>query len=373
MLHNDYRPDCLSKIVGQEKIIKDLQTRFKKNEIPKVTMLTGVTGVGKTTLQRIIGKAIVCNHKDKDGNPCCVCDLCKAIDEEKQNNFYFENNASNLNIDEVRKLIQDAEVKSFSQAKAKVFVIDEIQEMKKTQAALNNLLKPLEKDYKNVYFILGTMSDRDVPNAIKNRCVVYKLKELNIEEIGRHLFYICEQQKIKIDTEEKSNVLLTIAENSYGSMRQAIAYLERVIYSEIWTVKELIQELEIVSNLDLITSVNHLFIGDAKAFEIVYSQDLLQRLRYILGTIYKILNKVVVPQWQLTQIKGLDNKNFDSNKVMFALNELFELNKYPYLNQEIIDYTLVKIYVYCKECVTLKQNEIIKNQEQPQQPIRRRS
>lgn len=243
MLYNQYRPSSLSGVIGHDKTIKALIKRTKENDIPKRILFTGITGIGKTTLMRIVGKNILCNNKDKDGNSCNQCEICNAIDNEQMNSFYTESNASNLNIDEVRKLVQDAEMKSFSQAKAKVFVIDEIQEMTKAKAALNNLLKPLEKEYKNVYFILGTMSPKDVPTSIKNRCATYDLKPIAIDEISKQLYSICNKENIKIDTEEKANVLITIADNSYGSMRTAVSYLERVIDSELWTVSEVIKEL----------------------------------------------------------------------------------------------------------------------------------
>jgi DNA polymerase III subunit gamma/tau len=353
MLYNSYRPNCLNEVVGHEKVIKALIKRSKENDIPKRILFTGITGVGKTTLMRIIGKNILCNNKDKDGNSCNQCDICKAIDNEQTNSFFLENNASNLNIDEVRKLVQDAEVKSFSQAKAKIFVIDEIQEMKKTPSALNNLLKPLEKDYKNVYFILGTMSLKDVPKAIVNRCTTYDLKPISVDEISKQLYTICNKENIKIDTEEKANVLITVADNSYGSMRTAVSYLERVIDSELWSVKDVIKELDLISNTDIVQSINNLFQAKSEAFNIQYTEELIKKFRYMLGTIYKQLSGIEVPKWQLDQLKGID-KSIKINQVQYTLEKLLELNKYPYINQEIIDYILVDIFNNNKQILLSK-------------------
>jgi DNA polymerase III subunit gamma/tau len=353
MLYNSYRPVCLNEVIGHEKIIKALTKRSKENDIPKRILFTGITGTGKTTLMRIIGKNILCNNKDKEGNSCNTCDICKAIDNEQMNSFFLENNASNLNIEEVRKLVQDAEVKSFSQAKAKVFVIDEIQEMTKAKAALNNLLKPLEKEYKNVYFILGTMSPKDVPKSIGNRCTTYDLKPISIDDISKQLYNICSKENIKIDTEEKANVLITIADNSYGSMRTAISYLERVIDSGLWTVSDVIKELDLISNNDLVQSINNLFQAKSEAFNIQYTEELIKKFRYMLGTIYKQLSGIEVPKWQLDQLKGVD-KSIQINQVQYALEKLLELNKYPYVNQELIDYVLVDIFNNIKQNVLSK-------------------
>jgi DNA polymerase III subunit gamma/tau len=355
-LYNKYRPTILSEVVGHTATIKDLQKRSKENSIPKVILLSGITGVGKTTLFRIISKNILCNDKDENGNSCNTCSICETIDSEKPNNFYFEENGSNLNIEKVRELVDQSEVKSFSKAKAKVFIIDEVQEMKKSQAALNNLLKPIEKEQKNIYFIFGTMSDKDVPNAVKNRCTTYKLKPHSFEDIAGQLYKICEAENIKVDNEDKANVLLTIAENSYGSLRQAISYLERVIYSELWTVNECIKELDIVSNSELIKSLNYLFTGDSKAFDLDFNKELVDKIRYTLGTAYKVKSGIEVPKWQLIQLQGFD-KQIEVDLIKYALEKLFDLNKYPYLNQEIIDYTFVDIFNYTKsKNENIKQN-----------------
>ena len=366
LLYNKYRPCSLSEVVGHTSIIKDLMKRSKEGTIPRVMLLAGNTGIGKTTIQRIIAKNILCNDKDEKGNACNVCNICKTVTDEKISNYYFEYNCSNVNIDVSREIAENADIKTFSNAKAKVFILDELQELKKAQAALNNLLKPIEKDYKNVYFILGTMADtKDIPKAIVNRCTTYKLKPITMEDISKNLYTICNKENIKVDTEEKVNVLLTIAENSYGSMRQAISYLERVIYSELWTVKEVIQELEIISNSDLIKSINNLFKGKPEAFNIQYSVDLKDKLRYMLGTMYKSLSGIEVPVWQVQQLQGID-KTITVDKVEYALNKLFELNKYPYVNQEIIDYIMVDIFNYNKS------NKKLQEQVSVPEPIRRR-
>lgn len=368
MLYNKYRPSKLSEVVGHKFIIKDLQQRTKNGNLSRVILLCGPTGVGKTTLERIIAKNLACNNKDIEGNSCNICEICKTIEDQKINNFYFSENCSNLNIEEVRQLVENASVKSFSNSKVKIFGLDEFQEMKKSPAALNNLLKPIESDSKNVYYILGTMDEKSVPKAITNRCTTYKLKPHTIEDVSKQLYYICKQENIIIDTEEKVNVLLTIAENSYGSMRQAISYLERIIYSELWTVKEVILELEIISINDLVSSINNLFKGNSEAFNIQYTIDLKDKLRYMLGIIYKILSKIDVPYWQIQQLQGID-KTIIIKQIEYALNKLFELNKYSYVNQELIDFIMVDIFNYNRNFIETKQRikEIEIN------PIKRRS
>lgn len=356
LLYNKYRPNSLNEVVGHKSIIKDLMKRSKDGTIPRVILLSGNTGIGKTTIQRILAKNILCNDKDSGGNACNVCSICKSIIEEKISNYYFEYNSSNIGIDTAREITENADVKSFSNAKAKVFCLDEIQEMTKAKAALNNLLKPIEKDYKNVYWILGSMGDiKDIPKAITNRCTTYKLKSLSTEDIATQLYSICQKENIPMTNPEQAEVLLTIAENSYGSLRQSISYLERVIYSELWTVKEVIKELEIISTTDLIRSINALFKGDSEAFNIQYTPELKDKLRYMLGTIYKTLSSIEVPSWQSSQLKGID-KGITIDQVEYALNKLFDLNKFPYVNSEIIDFALVDIFNYNKKSKSIAES-----------------
>ena len=348
LLYNKYRPNKLSDVVGHNATVKDLQKRSKEGNLPRVIFLSGITGTGKTTLQRIIAKNILCNSKDQEGNSCNVCEICSSVDNEKITNYYFEINCSNVNIDESRQIAENASVKSFSLAKAKVFVLDEAQELRKAQAAMNNLLKPIEKDYKNVYFIFGAMDDKSVPKAILGRCTTYKLKPHNMEDIATKLADICQKESVILDTEEKANVLLTIAENSGGSLRQAISYLERVIYSELWTTKQAIDELGIVSSSELNLKINALFKGKPEAFDITYNEELLTSIRYMFSTMYKKLSGIEVEEWQVKKLMGID-KSITLEQVEYALNKLFELNKFPYINAELIDFTLVDIFNWNKK------------------------
>ena len=139
------------------------------------------------------------------------------------------------------------------------------------------------------------MSEKDIPQAIKNRCTTYKLKPLNMEEISKCLYDICQKEGVAIDTSDKAEVLVTIGDNSYGSLRTAISYLERTINSELWTVNEVINELEIISNTDLVKSINYLMQGDSKAFDIVYSKELIEKIRYMFGSMYKVLSGIEIP------------------------------------------------------------------------------
>jgi DNA polymerase III subunit gamma/tau len=338
-LYKKYRPLKLDEVCGQEKVVKDLKKRSLDNSFSHTMLFSGYSGLGKTTLQRIVAKNILCKNKDQNGNSCNTCYICKTIDEEKPSNFYFEINASNLNIDETRALVEASSTRSLSSVNAKVFVIDELQEMKKTPAALKNLLKPLETNSSYLYFILGTMQLSDIPDAIKNRCVPYKLHQLSYEDITQYLCDICNGEGIQIDTEEKANTLITIAQNSNGSMRTAVSYLERCIYSEIWDSKELLNELNIISDVQLVEIINKLLSNNMSVFTTKIDKDLLERVRQTLNAIYKHLHGVELEFWQKNQLKGI-NKTSVQN-VFTLIEGLNKLTYFPYITQELIDFTLI--------------------------------
>ena len=340
-LYNKYRPIKFSEIVGHSRVISELQKRAKDNIFAHTMMFSGNTGLGKTTLQRIVAKTILCGNKDVNGESCNICDICKTIDNEKINNFYMEINASNLNIEEVRSLVESTYRKNLSSIKRKVYVIDEFQEMKKSPAALKSLLKPLENEINNVFFILGTMSEQDIPPALKNRCVHYKLKDLTFEEISKCLYNICLKEEIKIDTTDKANTLITIAQNSDGSMRTAISYLERCIYSDLWQPNIVLTELGILSNDNLGTLINKLLTGDVSIFEQEITKEILEKIRWALNLVYKKKEGVELNSYQKSYISTI--ANVSSETLSSIIDKLNKLTFFPYITQELIDFTLIDI------------------------------
>lgn len=338
-LYNKYRILNINDLIGQDSIVKDLKRRFKENSVPHSILLTGPTGTGKTSLEYIIAKHLLCNNKNALGNPCDVCDICTTVVNEKPSNYFYMMNASNIGINEMREIESLAMQKSLSSAKAKVIVIDEMQELGRNQQAAKNILKVLERPSSYSYFILGGMDESKINTAIKNRCTPYKLKFLSADAIAERLHHICKNENIAIDTEDKADVLFAIADNSFGSMRSAISYLERVIYSDIWDKNELLKELNLVSNVELSSIINRLFIGDYTILENEIDNELMNRIRFVLNLYLKSVVKVELSSWQISQIKGIKITNLSD--VFFFIDKMNDFYKFNYVDKITIETTLI--------------------------------
>lgn len=336
-LYQKYKSLSFKDVVSHEKIIKELLKRSKANDYPQTVHFTGLTGIGKTVISHIFIKSILCQHKT-DGEPCNQCDSCLSINEDRSLMSFFSYNASNIGIEEMRS-IEEIALKKNAFSPHKVIYIDELQELNKSKAAQKNLLKILEKPLKNVFFILSSMDESKIDKAVLNRCVTYKLKPLSFQEIAVRLKHICEQEGIKIDTDSKANTILTLSQYSQGSLRNAISLLERVIYSDIWTEKELIDELGLVDDATAQEMLNDILIGNFKVFSVKITEDILSMLKYKLLLCSKVDSGVELNSFEKAQIKNIVNIH-NSLSTLLVLNEL---NKFPYLDQVIIESNLISI------------------------------
>ena len=214
-LMTDYRPKYFKEVIGHEEVVKVLESKLNKPDHARVYLLSGGSGLGKTTLARIIGNTV--------------------------NAQIVEFDAGNLTgVDEVRNLIKQANLPNIAGRKNKMFIIDECHMLSKS--AWNSLLKTIEEPPKNTYFVFCTTELNKVPNTIKTRCLDFVLKPLSSSYIYDVLKGI---NVIKIDDE----VLKLISRNAEGSPRAALSLLEKAI--EIKDIKSFKKELKDIDNIDM--------------------------------------------------------------------------------------------------------------------------
>lgn len=237
VLYRKYRPTNFSELVGQEHVVKTLTNALKSNQTSHAYIFSGPRGSGKTSIARILAKAVNClNRKDGEFEPCNKCESCIDTNKGMALDLVEIDAASNRGIDEVRELkerIRFSPVKS----KYKVFIIDESHQL--TEAAANALLKTLEEPPAHAIFILATTEIHKMIPTIISRCQRFDFKKFNLDEIKKQLKYISEKEKIKIN----DKAIEMIAFNSDGSLRDGISLLDEcIIFSGSLGNKEINKE-----------------------------------------------------------------------------------------------------------------------------------
>ncbi len=223
-LYRNYRPEKFSDILGQNHIKVSLQNEVITDALSQAYLFSGPRAVGKTTIARILAKTVNClKRKNDDYEPCGKCQTCTSIKEGKNLEVVEIDAASNTGVDNVRDNIISFARVSPSQAKYKVFIIDEVHML--SISAFNALLKIIEEPPKYVIFILCTTEIHKVPGTIISRCQRFDFKKINNTDIVAKLKMICEKEKIDVD----EKVLQSIAKESAGHLRDAESLLGQIL------------------------------------------------------------------------------------------------------------------------------------------------
>ena len=223
-LYRDYRPSNFSQVFGQNHVKITLQNEISTNKLAHAYLFCGPRAVGKTTLARVLAKAINCtNRKDSDSEPCNTCASCLSISSGSNLDVIEIDAASNTGVDNVRENIIASSRMVTGSVKYRVFIIDEVHML--SMSAWNALLKTLEEPPKNVIFILCTTEIHKVPATIISRCERYDFKRISISDIVSKLQNIVSSEKVEVENE----VLEAIARQSGGHLRDAESLLGQVL------------------------------------------------------------------------------------------------------------------------------------------------
>ncbi|MCW5209874.1 DNA polymerase III subunit gamma/tau, partial [Desulfobulbus sp. US1] len=189
------RPQIFAQVVGQKPIVRTLQNGLLQNRVPHALIFSGVRGTGKTTLARIMAKAINC-EQGPPPEPCNKCRSCKEIMAGSSVDLHEVDGASNRGIQEIRELKENIRFMPTS-SKFKIIIIDEVHML--TTEAFNALLKTLEEPPEHVYFMFATTELHKVPVTILSRCQRYELKRVAHAELAAHFASLAQQEGINID------------------------------------------------------------------------------------------------------------------------------------------------------------------------------
>lgn len=329
-LYRTYRPSGFDEMAGQQHIIKTLENAIKQNKIGHAYLFCGPRGTGKTTVARILAKAVNCEHENA---PCDECESCISIQNGTHPDIIEIDAASNNGVDDVRELIEKVKFAP-TMGKFKIYIIDEVHMM--STSGFNALLKTLEEPPEYVIFILATTDPQKVLPTIISRCQRFDFGKISNSDIEARIRNVLEAEGIESD-EESIHLIASLAD---GGMRDALSILDQCIafspdalnisvINEIYgitTVEEKVKLLSYVHEKNTIELLKlyrkYLNNGiDIKRF----SNDLIELLKETI--IYKRTNgsgyNFVTPATELASL----SHNFDEQFCFRLINILLETNE----------------------------------------------
>jgi len=193
VLARKWRPRVFEEIVGQPHVVQALANALESKRLHHAYLFTGTRGVGKTTLARILAKALNCETNGITAHPCGKCRACTEIDAGRFVDLLEVDAATNTKVDEMRELLETAQYMPVA-GRFKVYIIDEVHMLSKS--AFNSMLKTLEEPPEHVKFILATTDPQRLPVTVLSRCLQFNLKPLSPAMIAGHLKRVLDAESV---------------------------------------------------------------------------------------------------------------------------------------------------------------------------------
>jgi DNA polymerase-3 subunit gamma/tau len=322
VLARKWRPQVFEDVIGQEHITQTLMNAIKSDRLAHAYLFSGARGVGKTSVARILAKAVNCNE-GQPGVPCNKCHSCVEITNGSSVDVQEIDGASNRGIDEIRDLRENIKYMP-SSSKFRVYIIDEVHML--TLPAFNALLKTLEEPPAHVKFVFATTESHKVPVTILSRCQRFDFKRLSLGKILKQLEKIKKEEGIEIS---KSGLTL-IAREAEGSMRDAESLLDQVVSFTGPKVEDKhISDILGIIDRELIFEASQAILeGSAeKCMAIVdriytYGYDIKEFYRVLMDQFRNLLVSLVATHNDLLDLTDKDREEIDRQARMAGLEKL---------------------------------------------------
>ena len=259
VLARKWRPRRFKELVGQKHVVPPLVNALATERLHHAYLFSGTRGVGKTTLARILAKALNCVN-GVVAEPCGECDACIAIDEGRFLDLIEVDAASRTRVDDTRELLENVQYTP-TQGRFKVYLIDEVHML--SNHSFNALLKTLEEPPPHIKFLLATTDPQKLPVTVLSRCLQFNLKRLTLGEIHAQLEKLCAEEGVVAE----SVGLSAIAKAADGSMRDALSLLDQAIAYGEGVVSQLCvtDMLGSIDQAHVIRLIERLAAGDGSA------------------------------------------------------------------------------------------------------------
>ena len=327
VLARKWRPLKFEDVIGQSHVVLTLQNAIKNDRLANAYLFSGPRGIGKTTIARILTKAINCENGPTT-TPCNKCSYCEEITNGQSLDVFEIDGASNRGIDEVRSLRENLKYAP-SPGKFKIYIIDEVHML--TDPAFNALLKTLEEPPTRVMFIFATTEPHKIPATILSRCQRFDFKRITMSEITNQLKQICKIENIKID----DDALNIIARKADGGMRDAQSLLDQAIsFSGNNISGKKISELLGIIDFEIYFKITNIILEKDKTSGLLLTNDIVfngfDLNEFLIGLNEHFRNILITKA--TNSIKHLDVVELYANKYLelsnnFTENDLLQLIK----------------------------------------------
>ena len=256
VLARKWRPQTFEDVVGQEHVTRTLQNALKEDHLAHALLFSGPRGVGKTSIARILAKAMNC-EKGPAPAPCNQCGICREITEGSAVDVLEVDGASNRGIDEIRQLRETIRFQPV-RCRYRVFIIDEVHML--TKEAFNALLKTLEEPPPHVFFIFATTEPHRIPATIHSRCQHYEFRRIQAARLADHLDAIVEAEGMGLPRE----ATLLLAREAEGSVRDSLSLLDQVAAYGAHSIEDVHEALGVLGTTVMESLAGAVMTGDVE-------------------------------------------------------------------------------------------------------------